>query len=153
MAPMHPPEKIRAAKVFLASRITEEAERASMPLSEVERKMLYFSATGWTLDDLSRILEVFEETYDRRQYEQRIARFVRSARARAKASRDENEYETWKTALGILKDVHAKDEEEHYLLSLIANARPEGELTRIVFTAIVVIAVMLLAIYLMAKGY
>lgn len=146
-------ESIRAAKVFLASRITEEAERAGLPLSEVERKMLYFSATGWTLDDMAEVLEAFERTYDRRQYERRVARLIRSLRARLRASRDAREYEMWQTALDILKEARAKDEEEHYLLALIMGAPPEGELSRLLFTALVVIGVIILAVYLMSRGY
>ena len=42
---MEAPEKIHDAKVFLACRIAEEAEREGFPLTEVERKMLYFSET------------------------------------------------------------------------------------------------------------
>ncbi len=40
---------VRAAKVYLAGKITEQAEREGAPLTEVERKMLYFSETDWTL--------------------------------------------------------------------------------------------------------
>ena len=138
--------------MFLASRITEEAEHAGLPLSEIERKMLYFSATGWTLEDMPQILEAFERTCDRRQYEQRIAKLIRSVRARLKSNREQQEFETWQTALGILKEARGNDE-EHYLLTLINNAPPEGEITRLIFTAIVVIGVMALAIYLMTKGY
>jgi hypothetical protein len=39
----------REAKEFLISRIAEQAQRAGEPLSEIERKELYFSESGWTL--------------------------------------------------------------------------------------------------------
>jgi len=42
----------REALDFIASRIADEAQRDSVALSEVERKMLYFSETAWTLPDI-----------------------------------------------------------------------------------------------------
>jgi hypothetical protein len=47
----------REAKEFLISRIVEEARRENIPLSEVERKMLYFSETDWTLPDIMQVNE------------------------------------------------------------------------------------------------
>jgi len=43
----------REAKEFLVAKIAEEAQREGVPLSEVERKMLCFSETGWTLPDIA----------------------------------------------------------------------------------------------------
>jgi hypothetical protein len=50
----------REAKEFLASRIVEEAVRECTPLSEVERKMLYFSETDWTLPDIDTVSDLFD---------------------------------------------------------------------------------------------
>ena len=49
----------REAKEFLVAKIAEEAQREGVPLSEVERKMLYFTETAWTLPD---IMEVNEQS-------------------------------------------------------------------------------------------
>ena len=38
----------REAKEFLISELVAEAQRENVPLSEVERKMLYFTESGWT---------------------------------------------------------------------------------------------------------
>lgn len=38
---------------FLVGRIAQRAEQEGVPLSEVERKMLYFSETAWTLPDMA----------------------------------------------------------------------------------------------------
>ena len=51
---------IRAAKEYLAGKIAEQAEREGSPLTEVERKMLYFSETDWTLPDMLKVSEEFE---------------------------------------------------------------------------------------------
>ena len=42
-------ENAREAKEFLISRIAEQAQRDGEPLSEIERKELYFSESGWTV--------------------------------------------------------------------------------------------------------
>jgi hypothetical protein len=44
----------RHAKEFLVSRIVTEAQREGVALSEIEREMLYFSETSWTLPDRSK---------------------------------------------------------------------------------------------------
>ena len=65
-------ESEREAKEFLAERIAEEARRRGEPLSEVERKMLYFSETGCTLPDIADVAGRFNEECDEQHYKQKI---------------------------------------------------------------------------------
>lgn len=153
MFPVEATERIREAKVFLACRITDEAERQGAPLSEIERKMLYWSSSGWTIDDMPRVKRIFAEEYDRKHFEKRIRRLIRSLRARLKAGRDEHEYEGWSAALNVLKQAREVDHEDHYLFTLIVGAPPEGEVTRLIVTALIVVGVMLVALYLVTRGY
>jgi hypothetical protein len=146
MTPVHPTDKIREAKVFLASRIAEEADREGIPLTEIERKMLYFSETGWTLPDMVEVKAAFDRDYDRGLFETRMARLIRRARSRLMGG-DKAEYETWKWAIQELRG------QDHYVLALIAAAPPTGEITRLVITALVVIGVMLVALFLVSRGY
>jgi hypothetical protein len=106
----------REAKEFLVSKIVEEAQREGVPLSEVERKMLYFSETHWTLPDMMEVNEAFDREYDQQQYEKKIAQFVRHARARARKE-NRQELEDWKDAIGILS------KEDHYILLMLGSAR------------------------------
>jgi len=62
---------IREAKEYLAGAITEEAERNAAPLTEVERKMLYFTETGWTPPDMKEISSVFDRDYGQSKYDKR----------------------------------------------------------------------------------
>src|SRR6267143_351429 len=64
--------RVRAqqAKDFLISQIVGEAERENVPLSEVERKMLYFTETEETLSD---IYEVNAHVEGERRWKQAIA--------------------------------------------------------------------------------
>src|SRR5215467_9853419 len=69
----------REAKEFLVSQIVDEAQRENIVLSEPERKMLYFSVSGWTLPDMSAVAEEFDGAYDYRDYERKIAGLFRHA--------------------------------------------------------------------------
>lgn len=152
MKAVQPTERIREAKIFLASRIAEEAERQGLPLSEIERKMLYYSDSGWTLEDMSDVNDAIARQLEQREYEKRIALVIRALRARLRAARGE-EYETWNWAIGVLKESRRAQKENHYVLTLIAGAQPKGEIARLVVTALVVIGVMILAVYLAGRGY
>lgn len=102
----------RDAKEFLVSKIVEEAPREGVPLSEVERKMLYFSETDWTLPDMMEVNEAFDREYDQDEYEKKIAQLVRHARARTRKENPQ-ELEDWKDAIGILS------KEDHYILAML----------------------------------
>jgi negative regulator of replication initiation len=85
---------IREAKDFLAQRIACEAQNEGMPLSEVERKMLYFSETDWTLPDMAEVSAAFDRDCDENEYEQKIAGLVRKIEAR-NDSENPDEEEAW----------------------------------------------------------
>jgi hypothetical protein len=74
----------REAKEFLVSKIADEAQREGAPLSEVERKMLYFTENYWTLPDMMEVNEAFDRDYDAAEYEKKIAQLVRHAHARTR---------------------------------------------------------------------
>jgi len=59
----------REAKEFLIGRILAEAERTGIEINEVERKMLYFSETGWSLPGILDVNAEFERDYDNDEYE------------------------------------------------------------------------------------
>jgi len=105
----------RAALEFLVSRIVAEARRENVQLSDVERDMLYFSETHWTLPNIAEVNEQFDAEYDQDEYEEKIARLIRNARDHA---RKENpvEFEGWSNALKAL------NREDRYLLVMVARA-------------------------------
>jgi hypothetical protein len=69
----------REAKEFLISKIVAEAQRENAPLSETERKMLYFTESGWTLPDIAQVSEQFDREYNQDDYEKKIARIIAKA--------------------------------------------------------------------------
>jgi hypothetical protein len=133
----------REAKEFLISRIVDEAQRENVLLSDVERKMLYFTESGWTLPDITAVCEEFDREYDQNKYEKKIARFIRRADKHArKGSRDE--YEAWWAAIRFLK------REDHYISVMIgiAGLRPAGDQLRLFGTAFAIVICFLLVIFL-----
>jgi hypothetical protein len=143
----------REAKEYLIAQIVGEAEREAIPLSDIERKMLYFSETGWTLPNILKINAEFEPEYDNDEYEQKIAGLVREIEKRNEAE-NKDAQSTWDDAVAKLS------EGDHYLLVLIdlgpnstarwfskwlpatnsygtGKGRPPGDLFRLIVVALV----------------
>jgi hypothetical protein len=115
-------DNARDAKEFLISKIVIEAERGGVPLSETERKMLYFTESGWTLPDIMHVSEKFDREYDQNKYEKKIAAIIAKAyKQTMDDSRDE--YGRWWSAVRFL------GKEDHYLSVLIglAGLRPRWD--------------------------
>jgi hypothetical protein len=133
----------RQAKEFLIPRIVAEAQRENVPLSEIERKMLYFSESGWTLPDMTAVYEEFDREYDQDKYEKKIARLVRNADRHArKESRDA--YDAWWAAVRFLK------REDHYISVVIGNAglRPAGDQLKLLGAGLGIVTCLLTAEFL-----
>jgi len=126
----------KEAKEFLAGRIIDQAQREGISLSELERKMLYFSETDWAPPDITDTARRFESEYDSKEYERKITRLVRGALRRARREGDEDR-KTWAEAIRILSN------EDHYLLVMTglagAPGHPSGDLLRLVATAFAVL--------------
>lgn len=126
----------REAKEFLVSRIVAEAQRENVPLSEIERKMLYFSETGWTLPDIMEVNDEFDRDYDQSEYETKTAGLVRRA---YKRDRGENaaSLDSWSNAIGTLQ------REDHYILVMVRRAgisvRPRGDMLKLWATGFAIV--------------
>jgi len=109
--------RVRAqrAKEFLISQVVEEAERENVPLSEVERKMLYFTETEETLPDIYEVNAQFDAEYDGAKYEKKIAGLLRNAFRREGKESVEGERQ-WKHAVSDLR------KEDHYILVMVEQS-------------------------------
>lgn len=105
---------VRDAKEYLIRRILEQADRDGVHLSDVERDMLYFSETGWTLPNMMTISREFDQHYDQDEYESKFGQIIRRIHDQPDSNRDE-----WNQAMQRLR------EEDHYLLVLIDGASSE----------------------------
>jgi hypothetical protein len=137
----------REAKEYLIAQIVLEAEREGVPLSETERKMMYFTETAWTLPDIWDVNEVFERDYDQPTYEGKIGELARKARTLGVAA---NELETWKEAVRVLKS------EDHYLLVLLAEPKGRSnslfvDRLKLVGTAFLVCLLLIGGLFLFSK--
>lgn len=103
---------IREAKDFLAGSIAGQAELDGNPLTEIERKMLYFTETGWTLPDMNEVSAEFDRQYDQNEYERKIGELVNEIQVRL--ADQGQELERWDAALNKLS------QGDHYL-SVLAN--------------------------------
>ncbi len=106
-----------AAKDYLVSQIVDEAQREQVPLSDVERKMLYFTETKAMSQDMVEASDAFDRDYDQEAYEKKIAKLIRKAASRARKA---GEYHDWRNAIRVLQ------KGDHYLLVMIriAGLRP-----------------------------
>ena len=136
----------REAKEFLISQIVEEAQRENISLSEVERKMLYFTESGWTLPDIMKVSEDFDREYDQDKYEQKIAKLVTKADKRIRKG-VHGDYDKWWAAIRFL------EREDHYILVMIrlAGLRPRGDQLRLLTTGLGIVTLILIAIFLSIK--
>lgn len=105
----------REAKEFLIAKIVEEAQREGAPLSEIERKELYFTESGWTLPDIMEVNDEFDRTYDQGEYEKKIAKLVEHATDGLEET-NPAVYQDWMDAIAVLQ------REDHFILIPIGLA-------------------------------
>jgi hypothetical protein len=127
------------AKEFLASRIIEEASRRHVRLSELERKMLYFSEGYPTLPDMMEVNEKFEAEYDDEKYETKIRRLSRKAFRRDQKESPEN-VPLWREAVKVL------NKEDHYIMVMLDVPRSAADLAKLVIAGLVVAALVVGAV-------
>jgi hypothetical protein len=128
----------REAKEFLVSQVVEEAQRENNPLSEIERKMLYFTESGWTLPDIMKVSEDFDREYDQNDYERKIAKLVTKADRRIRKSPGDD-YGRWWAAIRYLQ------REDHYISVMIrlAGLRRRGDQLRLFVTGLGIVTCLL----------
>lgn len=130
----------REAKEYLIGRIVAQARQDGVLLTDIERKMLYFTeGEGWTLPDMMQVNSEFDKNYDQHAYENKIGQIVRRIHDQPDSNRDDR---CWEEAVHLLR------KEDHYLLVLIDGAfsnarRPSGDIARLILAGVVVAAVFL----------
>jgi hypothetical protein len=105
------------AKQFFISKVIGEAEFESIKLSEVERKMPYFTELHPSLPDIYEVSADFETNYDPDEYEDKIGQLLKNARRRDVDSSPGLE-QGWRDSLDALKN------EDHCILVLLHGAFP-----------------------------
>jgi hypothetical protein len=102
----------RQAKDFLAQQAAEQATLDSTSLSDIERRMMYFTESDpKSCDDPLALNNEFEAQCDTTEYETKMARLLQHAHQRVKTEDPEGK-RTWEQAIGELR------KGDHYLLVL-----------------------------------
>ena len=130
---------LRDAKDYLAGRIADEADRQDIQLSEIERKMLYFSEIDWTLPGMLEINAEFERDYDQNEYERKIVGLVRAIEAEDRTNAQSRRL--WDQAVEKL------NEGDNYLSIMLdpsfspkgATVRPPHDRLKLWLTALVIV--------------
>jgi hypothetical protein len=115
--------RIREAKDFLVAQTAEQAAIEGVPLSDLERRMMYFTESGYVPEDPIKLNQEFEAENDSDRYEARISGLLHHAYRRL---RKENHAarKNWDLAIKTLR------RGDHYLLvmwaihSIHMDARP-----------------------------
>jgi hypothetical protein len=133
------------AKEFVASRVVGQAQREGVPLSEVERKLLYVSAPEISETDAAMCSE-FDREVDEIPYEQRITALIRKADRRYRKE-DTQEFLRWRAATQLLL------QQDQYIAVMIARAhlRPRWDVLKLLSTAILIVCVLMGTIVLLDK--
>ena len=110
--------KTKQAKDFLVQQATEQAARENAQLSDIEKKMMYFTESDSTSCDSPLELNAeFEAQYDTAAYEAKISRLLHHAYERLKGE-DPERVREWKLAIRTLR------KGDHYLLVPWDSAPP-----------------------------
>jgi hypothetical protein len=116
--------KTKEAKDFLVQQTTEQATRENMPLSDIEKKMMYFTESdAASCHNPVELNDEFEAQYDTAEYEAKISRLLHHAYNRLKVE-DPERKRNWDQAIRTLR------KGDHYVLVLWDLNLPSEHPTR-----------------------
>jgi hypothetical protein len=101
--------KVREAKDFLVAQTAEQAAFEGVPLSDLEKRMMYFTETGECPEDPIALNDAFEAQYDTTAYEKKISLLMARVYRRIKRESPEKLC-VWNDAFRVLS------KGDHYIL-------------------------------------
>src|ERR1041385_1148455 len=101
--------RVLEAKDFLVQQTAEQAALENVPLSDLERRMMYFTETDECPEDPYALNDAFEAEYDTEEYQKKISRLLNRAHARLK-NENPSSARIWDEAIEELR------KGDHYLL-------------------------------------
>ena len=122
--------RAREAKEFLVQQTAEQASIEGVPLSDLEKRMMYFTETGYCPEDPVGLNEEFERQYDTNEYEAKISGLLKHAYKRV-SEEDTEKRKTWDAAIKCLR------RGDHYML-VMWDQGPGAWRNSIIGTSIVV---------------
>src|ERR1700739_25294 len=103
--------RVREAKDFLVQQTAEQAALENVPLSDLEKRMMYFTETGECPEDPLSLNEEFEKEYNTDEYETKVKKLLADAHRRLKGERSPA-VAGWEESLKVL------DQTDDYILIL-----------------------------------
>jgi hypothetical protein len=123
--------RVREAKDFLVHQTAEQAALEGLPLSDLERRMMYFTEGKGALEDPTTLNDEFEAQYDSAKFERKISRLMRHAHKRLKKEGPEKA-QRWDKAIRTLR------RGDHYILVMwghpLSHSSPRDWATYVVLT-------------------
>jgi hypothetical protein len=103
--------RVLEAKDFLVQKTAEQAALENVPLSDLEKRMMYFTETDECPEDPIALNEAFEAEYDTDEYEAKVSQLMHHAYRRIKRENHETN-RRWNEAIRTLR------KGDHYLVVL-----------------------------------
>ena len=143
-----PAMKVREAKDFLAQQTAEQAALEGVPLSDLEKRMIYFTESGYVPEDPIKLNDEFEAEYDSDEYEAKISRLLHNAYRRLRKENDAAR-KNWDLAIKCLR------RGDHYLLVMWDLApstwTPVSDSLKLLASSLGIIALALLVFFIAQK--
>jgi hypothetical protein len=112
--------KTKQAKDFLVQQTAEQGTQENMRLSDIEKKMMYFTESdASTCENPVELNDEFEAQYDTPEYEAKISRLLHHAYERLKGE-DPERVREWNLAIRTLR------RGDHYIL-VLCDTKPPSE--------------------------
>ena len=102
--------RVLEAKDFLVQQTAEQAALENVPLSDLEKRMMYFTEVEECPEDPIALNDAFEAEYDTAEYEAKISKLMHHAHSRVK--KNPEAARKWKEAIRQLS------KGDHYILVL-----------------------------------
>jgi hypothetical protein len=139
----------REAKNFLVEQAAEQAALEKESLSDVEKRMMYFTESDpSSCDNAIDLNDEFEAQYDTAEYEAKVSRLLHHAYARLKGE-DSEKVRRWEQSIRILR------KGDHYILVLwdvkAPGDRPAGDSLKLLGAGLLVATAIVVASFVAAK--
>jgi hypothetical protein len=137
--------QVSKAKDFLVEQTAVQAALDGVTLTDLEKRMMYFTEEPDSAENPIVLNDEFEAEYEMATYEAKMSKLLRRAYARVKKKNPETA-RTWNESIRILK------RGDHYILVLWGVLSPPYDNLKLISTASVV-AVLLIGIIFSAERY
>lgn len=104
--------QVQEAKDFLVQQTAQQAQLENTPLSDLEKRMMYFTESEDAVEDPIALNDEFEAQYDMDEYETKISSLLGRAHKRIKQE-NPSAAQLWSEAVKCLR------KGDHYLLVLL----------------------------------